>query len=93
MSVVNHAEVVSHFVHAGMAPLEVDAMLRPLPVTIIPADAALATMAGRLRRVTAEADLSLGDPLALREGLPAWTADKQWRTIDGAVGASIVVIR
>ena len=97
MSAVNYAEVVSHFIHAGMPPLEVDAMLRPLPVTIVEADADLASVAGRLRAVTAEAGLSLGDrfclALALRDGLPAWTADRQWRTVSDAVGAKIVVIR
>jgi ribonuclease VapC len=97
MSAVNYAEVVSHFIHAGMPPLAVDTMLRPLPVTVVDADVDLAGMAGRLRAVTADAGLSLGDrfclALALRDGLPAWTADRQWRTVSGAVGAEIVVIR
>ena len=31
MNAVNFAEVVSHFIHAGMPPDEVDAMLAPLP--------------------------------------------------------------
>ena len=31
VSSVNYAEVVSHFVHAGMPEREVDAMLDPLP--------------------------------------------------------------
>jgi PIN domain nuclease of toxin-antitoxin system len=97
MSAVNYAEVVSHFIHAGMPPSAVDAMLRPLPVTIVAADADLARMAGDLRVVTAEAGLSLGDrfclALALRDGLPAWTADRQWRMVSDAVGVKIVVIR
>jgi ribonuclease VapC len=97
MSAVNYAEVVSHFIHAGMPPQEVDAMLRPLPVVVVAADADLATTAGRLRAVTAEAGLSLGDrfclALALRDGLPAWTADRQWRTVSDATGVEIVVIR
>jgi PIN domain nuclease of toxin-antitoxin system len=97
MSAVNYAEVVSHFIHAGMPPLAVDAMLRPLPVNIVAADTDLASTAGRLRSVTAEAGLSLGDrfclALALRDGLPAWTADRQWRTVSDALGAEIVVIR
>ena len=81
MSVVNLAEVTSHFVHNGMPPKEVDAMMQPLPVTLVAADAELARMAGRLRAVTSKAGLSLGDrfclALAVREGLSAWTADKQ----------------
>jgi len=97
MTAVNYAEVVSHFIHAGMPPLDVDAMLRPLPVTLVAADADLASMAGRLRSVTADAGLSLGDrfclALALRDSLPAWTADRQWAKVSDAVGAEIVVIR
>jgi PIN domain nuclease of toxin-antitoxin system len=97
ISTVSYAEVVSHFIHAGMPPLAVDAMLRPLPVNIVAADTDLASTAGRLRSVTAEAGLSLGDrfclALALRDGLPAWTADRQWRTVSDALGAEIVVIR
>jgi len=79
VSSVNYAEVVTHFIHAGMPEREVDAMLDPLPLTVVQADKALAQIAGRLRAVTAEAGLSLGDrfclALARRDGLPAWTSD------------------
>jgi ribonuclease VapC len=97
MASVNYAEVVSHFIHAGMPAGEVDAMLHPLPMTIVEADQGLATIAGRLRAVTAEAGLSLGDrfclALALRDGLPALTADKTWRMIADAAGVKVSVIR
>ena len=97
MSSVNLAEVVSHFIHAGMPAAEVDAMLHPLPVEIVAADQGLAHIAGRLRAVTASAGLSLGDrfclALAKRDGLQAMTADKQWRTVAEAVGAKIQLIR
>lgn len=97
MSSVNFAEVVSHFIHAGMPPHEVDAMLRPLPMTVVDSDVELARMAGRLRAITAEAGLSLGDrfclALAQHDGLPAWTSDKQWRKIADAIQVKIVVIR
>lgn len=97
ISAVNYAEVVSYFIHLGMPPPEVDAMLRPLPTKIIDVSADLATAAGRLRAFTSEAGLSLGDrfclALALRDGLPAWTADRQWRTISEAIGAKVVIIR
>jgi len=97
MSAVNYAEVVSHFIHTGMPPAAADAMLRPLPLTIVAADADLARVAGRLRAVTAPAGLSLGDrfclALALRDRLPAWTADRQWAAVAEAVGAEVVVIR
>lgn len=97
MTSVNYAEVVSHFIHAGMPADEVDAMLHPLPMAIVEADQGLATITGRLRAVTAEAGLSLGDrfclALALRDGLPALTADKTWRTIADAAGVKVSVIR
>ena len=60
VSSVNYAEVVSHFIFAGMPAHDVDAMLHPLPLSVVAADGALATLAGRLRGVTAEAGLSLG---------------------------------
>jgi PIN domain nuclease of toxin-antitoxin system len=97
MSAVNLAEVISHFVHLGMPAREVEAMLNPLPMTIVVADLELARIAGRLRAMTADAGLSLGDRFCLavasRDQLPAWTADKQWRSISDVVGIDIVVIR
>lgn len=97
MSTVNYAEVVSHFVHADMPPQEVDAMLDPLPLTLVPIDKALAQAAGRLRAATASAGLSLGDrfclALALRDGLPAWTADLIWTEVAETVGVKVVAIR
>ncbi len=65
MSVVNMAEVASHFHRLGMPSNLVDRMLRPLPVTLVPAAAELCWEAGRLRAVTADAGLSLGDGFCL----------------------------
>ena len=66
-------------------------------MVVIDADQGLATIAGRLRAMTAEAGLSLGDrfclALARRDGLPALTADKQWRTVADAAGVTVSVIR
>lgn len=97
LGVFNLAEVVSHFVRLGMPIAEVEAMLHPLPMTIVPADAALAWEAGRLRDVTAEAGLSLGDRfclvLARRETAPGWTSDKAWTSIAEAAGVEIMCIR
>jgi len=97
ISVVNLSEVVSHFVRAGMPTNEVEDMLNALPFALVPADAGLAWEAGRLRADTAEAGLSLGDrfclALAKREGLPAWTADKAWKTVAGAANVKVVLIR
>ena len=97
MCVVNLAEVTSHFVYNDMPPAEVDAMLHPLPIALVDADAGLARVAGHLRAVTSKAGLSLGDrfclALALREGLPAWTADKQWASVAKEIGVNVEVIR
>ena len=97
MCAVNFAEVVSHFVRSGMPLHTVDAMLAPLSLLVLEADAQLARSAGELRRTTADAGLSLGDrfclALAIRERLPAWTTDRQWRAIGERVGAEIVMIR
>ena len=97
VSSVNYAEVISHFVHAGMPEREVDAMLDPLPLTVVPADKALAQITGRLRAATAEAGLSLGDrfclALARRDGLPAWTSDQNWKKIADAVEVKVIAIR
>ena len=97
MSVVNFAEVVSHFVRNGMPPGDVDAMLRPLPVTLVPADAELSRLAGYLRGPTAEAGLSLGDrfclALAVREKLPAWTADRTWKSVARKLRVDLIAIR
>lgn len=97
MSAANFAEIVSHFIHAGMPRAEVEAMLRPLPIEVVAADRQLALMAGHLRAATAAAGLSLGDrfclALARRDGLPALTADRQWRTIADAADVKVVLIR
>jgi ribonuclease VapC len=97
VSSVNYGEVVTHFIHAGMPEREVDAMLDALPVTVVPADKGLAQIAGRLRAMTAEAGLSLGDrfclALARRDGLPAWTSDQNWKKIADAVEIKVVTIR
>ncbi len=97
ISSVNYAEVISHFIHAGMPGREVDAMLDPLPMTVVAADKALAQLAGRLRGTTAEAGLSLGDrfclALARRDGLPAWTSDLDWKKIADAAQVKVVAIR
>jgi PIN domain nuclease of toxin-antitoxin system len=97
MSVFNYAEVVSYFICAGMDQYDIDAMLDPLPVELVPADKDLARLAGHLRGPTARAGLSLGDrfclALAKRKGLPAWTADQEWKRVAGAVGVEVVTIR
>jgi ribonuclease VapC len=97
MSVFNYAEVVSYFIHAGMDQDDIDAMLDPLPIELVPADRDLARLAGHLRGPTSDAGLSLGDrfclALAKQSGLPAWTADKEWKRIAEAAGVEVVTVR
>jgi ribonuclease VapC len=96
MSSVSYAEVVSHFIQAGMPQGDVDAMLNPLPIDIVPLDKQLARLAGGLQSLAAAAGLSLGDrcclALSLRDGLPAWTADRVWRSIADAAKVKVVII-
>ena len=97
MSAVNLAEVVSYLTHAGVPTPDIAEMLTPLPLAVIDADSDLAWRAGRLRKTTAAAGLSLGDrfclALAMRDGMTAWTADRRWRNIAPQIEAEIVVIR
>jgi PIN domain nuclease of toxin-antitoxin system len=97
MCAVNYAEVVSHYAYLGMPAAAIDAMLDPLPITIIPADQATSRIAGRLRAATSSAGLSLGDryclALAQRDGLPAWTSDSKWDLVANDAGVKVVQIR
>lgn len=97
MGAVNYAEVVSYYAKLDAAQSDIDAMLLPLPLEIIAVDRELATLAGMLRPLTLAAGLSLGDrcylALAKREELPAWTADKVWKTVAAAAGVKVVLIR
>jgi PIN domain nuclease of toxin-antitoxin system len=93
--VFNYAEVVSFFIHAGMDHHQIDAMLDPLPIELVPAEKSLARLAGHLRGLTADAGLSLGDrfclALAKGKGLPAWTADKGCIRIAEAVEVEVII--
>lgn len=97
MCAVNYAEVVSHYAYLKMPAVTIDAMLDPLPITIVPADGALSKIAGNLRALTASAGLSLGDryclALAKLDGLPAWTSDTQWNLVAKDVDVKVVQIR
>ncbi|MHB8528732.1 MAG: type II toxin-antitoxin system VapC family toxin [Caulobacteraceae bacterium] len=97
LGVVNLAEIVSHYAKLGSERPEIEAMLRPLPIRLLPVDAALSYTAAMLRPVTVERGLSLGDryclALAKREGAPAMTADRKWPAIASAAGVEVVLIR
>jgi len=97
MSVVNLAEVASHFARLGPDRSRIESMLEPLPLHLVPVDADLSYAAGMLRPATAAAGLSLGDryclALAKRDGATALTADRAWAPIAEAIGVEIQVIR
>ncbi|MGE0222417.1 MAG: type II toxin-antitoxin system VapC family toxin [Acetobacteraceae bacterium] len=97
MSAINLAEVISHYAKLGAIRDDIEAMLRPLPIRVVPLDVELAYEAGMLRRVTLERGLSLGDrcclALAKRERMPALTAERRWPDIADAAGVVVEVIR
>lgn len=97
MSSVNLAEVVSYFSKLGAADSAIRTLLQPLPVTIVPADAALSFAAGMMRRLTLSAGLSLGDRYCLScaagLGATAVTADRSWMLIADKISVNISLIR
>lgn len=97
VSAVNLSEVAGHFVHRGMPIEAVEAMLSPLPIRVVPVDRGLALVAARLRSLTADRGLSIGDrlclALAIREKAVAWTADRQWQELDDRIECQIRLIR
>ena len=97
LGAVNLAEIVSHYAKLGASGPDIMAMLDPLPVRIVPVDAALSYAAGLLRPITLRGGLSLGDryclALAKRERVPALTAERRWPEIAAAVGIDVELIR
>lgn len=94
---VNLAEIVSHYAKLGAARSDIEALLRPLPVQVVPIDTALSYEAGMLRPLTLKGGLSLGDryclALAKREGVPALTAERRWPDIAAAADVTVELIR
>ena len=94
---VNLAEVMAVLTRGGM-PVEAGGeVIADLPIVRFDIDLELALRAGAMIRVTRSAGLSLGDrlclALAVREGVPALTADRSWLQVADAVGAKIEIIR
>jgi PIN domain nuclease of toxin-antitoxin system len=63
---VNLAEIVSHYAKLGASRPDIEAMLRPLPIRVVPVDTALSYEARTLR------------PLTLLAGC-RWVIDTAWR--------------
>jgi PIN domain nuclease of toxin-antitoxin system len=95
MSAVNAVEAGTRLVDAGMTPDIANEAIGLLGMTIVDFDGELAAMATALRPATREAGLSLADraclALAVRENLPAITADQLWSSVD--VGVKVEMIR
>jgi ribonuclease VapC len=94
---VNLAEIVSHYAKLGASRPDIEAMLQPLPIRLVPVDAALSYEAGMLRPLTLPGGLSLGDryclALAKREGVPASTAERRWPAVATAADVTVDLIR
>jgi len=95
LSAVNAVEVGTRLVDAGMTPEDASIATDLLGMIIVDFDGDLAAIATALRPATRKAGLSLADraclALAVREGLPALTADKLWSSVD--VGVEVEMIR
>jgi ribonuclease VapC len=95
ISSVNAAEVHTKLSDWGLPPDVREQAFALVPATIVDFDAGLARLSGDVRAQTKSLGLSLGDraclALAIREGLPALTADRGWASANG--GAVVTVIR
>lgn len=96
ISAVNWSELVAVMTERGLPDDAVRGSLSALPIAaVVPFDGDHAEIAGRLRRSTRHAGLSLGDraclALGLALGLPVLTADRAWRDLQ--IGAEIRLIR
>lgn len=97
ISAVNVAEVMAGLLRDGVTDEDAVAALDQLGGRVFPADHALALEAGRLRRLTDPAGLSLGDrfclALARRLGAGVVTSDRAWARIADQVGVEVHLIR
>ena len=93
----NLAEVITVLIRGGFTADEAVEVVSDLSVTRFDLDFDLSARCGVLFADTRSAGLSLGDrmclALAIREGLPALTADRAWSAIAPAVGAAVNLIR
>jgi ribonuclease VapC len=97
LGTANLAEVMTRLVRDGVAVDTARQVLSALPVTLFDLDADLALRAGALVLATRKFGLSLGDrlclALAIRENVPAVTADTAWAEVAPLIGATVQLIR
>lgn len=92
---VNLCEVVTKLQDLGFADSAVDELVAEVDLDTVDFDASLAMDAGRLRRLTRSAGLSLGDRACLalgrRLGARVLTTDRAWAKLD--LGVTVELIR
>jgi PIN domain nuclease of toxin-antitoxin system len=97
LGTANLAEVMTRLVRDGVSVDTAREVLDALPVTLFDLDAVLALRAGEMILATRKVGLSLGDrlclALAIREKVPALTADTAWAEIAPLIGATVRLIR
>lgn len=86
ISAVNLAEVITKLVDFGMEPSDAVHDAKVVGLAVVPFDDEQAALCGRLRLLTRNLGLSLGDraciALALSENARLVTADRVWSTIN-----------
>ncbi|MBB4000086.1 type II toxin-antitoxin system VapC family toxin [Aureimonas pseudogalii] len=97
MSVVNYTEVLSKLIDRGLGADEAVQDLSDLDIAIVPVGQEVAEEAARLRSLSKDVGLSLGDrfclALAKNLGAPALTNDRAWKEIAKAAGVKVELVR
>ena len=95
ISAVNFCEVLSKLHDDGLNDTQAHTAVSTMDLRVIPFDGPQARAAGRLRALTRQAGLSLGDRACLalgdKLGCLVVTADRVWASLE--VGVEILVIR
>lgn len=97
ISVVNYTEVLSKLIDRGLDPAEAVTDLSDLDIAVVSVAQDVAEEAARLRSISKEAGLSLGDwfCLALAKSLavPVLTTDRAWKELAKPAGVKVELVR
>jgi PIN domain nuclease of toxin-antitoxin system len=97
ISSVNVAEILAKLDDKGWPKETIVGLFSVLCLDEIPFDAQHSALSAKLRTITRQLGLSLGDrcclALALKTGAPILTADRSWTSIADALGLSITITR